>query len=766
MAAFLFVLALSPALVARAYEGDEPPQQRAVLDLVVNQSKAGQVLAVIRRGDVLVPPDALRRAGMQEVGGRREVVGTRGFVSLASLAPAVEYKLDEKALVLEVTARPESFGTHRLDLRSRERPAFTFSRTSSAFLNYGLDWRQSSARSATAEVGLSVRGVLLTSTGSWQTGRRFVPGLTSLVFDDRAHLRRFVVGESFAGDRLLGGALLLAGVKVARDYSVDPYFVQYPLLGMSGMVETPSTVEVYVDGRLVRQERVPTGRFDLTNIPVPVGSSRTQVVIRDAFGREQEMRAPYYLANLVLAGGLHEYEYGVGLPRISTPGGHVAYQSPVVLARHRYGFTNAVTGGMRVEARSDLVSVGPSVNLRAGFGEIEVAGAASGGRAGTGGALALGYAWIGSPFTAGLSARAATARYRTLSSVSGLADSRFEVNVHAGLRLGRGGSVSLQHLETETFRGFGRARTAVFGSARVGQRSHLVLSVGRTRSDGHVSHDASVGLTLALGMRSVATLSGGIAAGEPFVSLEAMRSLPSASGYGYRVRTGLAGDPFTSGRFEYQSPYGRYEFGQEVRGGLDSASVSVAGGLVAIGGGLYATRPVQEGFGLLRVPGVKGVRGFLSNQPIGRTNGRGDILIPNMLPYYANRVSIADEDVPVGREVQVRERAVAPPYRGGAVIRFDADKVSAVTGTVKVTVDGQGVIPEYGDVVVRRADGEVVSPVGRGGRFYFERLPTGRYAASVRYHDASCEFTIVVHPSSAAVVNVGAYSCRLEAKQP
>ena len=746
---------------------EEPPQQRAVLDLVVNQAKAGQVLAVIRRADVLVPPDALRRAGMQDVGGHTEIVGTRSFVSLASLSPGVKYKLDEKALVLQLTARPEQLGTHRVDLRQRQRPPFTFSRTSSAFLNYGLDWRQSASRSATAELGIHVGGVLLTSSGTWQQGRRLVPGLTSLVIDDRERLRRIVVGESFAGDRLLGGSVLLAGVKVARDYAVDPYFVQYPLLGMSGLVETPSTVEVYVDGRLVRQERVQPGRFEVANIPVPVGSSRTQVIVRDAFGREQEMRAPYYLTNKALAAGLHEYEYGVGLPRVNASSYRVAYEAPVLLARHRYGFTNSITGGVRLEGRSDLVNGGPSLNLRAPVGEFELAGAVSGGRAGTGGAVALGYAWMGSPFGVGLSGRAATGRYRTVSSGLVLEESRFEFSAFAGVRIGHGGSLSVQHAQGQTFEKNTRSRTSIFASARLTQRAYLMMNAGRTEVNGTVSTEASAGLTLTLGARTVATMSGGLSEDNRLGSLELTRSLPTGQGYGYRLRTGVfSDDPFVGGRFEYQSPYGRYEIGHESRGGLNATNVSIAGGVVAIGGSLFATRPVRDGFGLLRVPGVKGVRGYLSNQQVGRTNGRGDLLIPNLLPYYANRLSIADQDVPIGHEVPVREQAVAPPYRGGAVATFRADKVSAVTGTVRIASGEEELIPEYGDVVVQKAEGPEVSPVGRGGRFYFEQLPPGRYTASVRYHGASCDFTLVVRPSPAPVVNAGAHSCRMEVKAP
>ena len=83
-----------------------------------------------------------------------------------------------------------------------------------------------------------------------------------------------------------------------------------------------------------------------------------------------------------------------------------------------------------------------------------------------------------------------------------------------------------------------------------------------------------------------------------------------------------------------------------------------------------------------------------------------------------------------------------------------------------VAVDGQPLVPEYGDLVVEKESGPDVSPIGRGGRFYFERVPPGRYPATVRYHGASCGFTRVVPTSRAPVGNTGAHSCQLEAKTP
>ena len=75
------------------------------------------------------------------------------------------------------------------------------------------------------------------------------------------------------------------------------------------------------------------------------------------------------------------------------------------------------------------------------------------------------------------------------------------------------------------------------------------------------------------------------------------------------------------------------------------------------------------------VPGVGGVHGTLSNQVVGTTNKNGNLLIPNMLPYYGNRVGIEDKDIPFEYNINATEMTIAPPYRGrrgGAIPRQES----------------------------------------------------------------------------------------------
>jgi outer membrane usher protein len=180
---------------------------------------------------------------------------------------------------------------------------------------------------------------------------------------------------------------------------------------------------------------------------------------------------------------------------------------------------------------------------------------------------------------------------------------------------------------------------------------------------------------------------------------------------------------------------------------------------VGIGGALFATRPLQDGYALVRVPGVANVRTFLSNQEVGRTNRRGDLLVPNLLSYYANRVRIADEDVPLDRTVEATERVVAPGYRAGAIVEFPVRRDTRVLGSILLERSGVTVVPAAG-LVSLTADGEQFdSPVGTNGEFYFENVPAGAHRARVRFEGTACEFTLEVPGSADPVVQIGAHTC-------
>ena len=107
--------------------------QLAVFTLTVNEVAKGDVLAIVRTDDILVPLDQMEKAGVTGLGGKHEEIKKRTFVSLASLAPDVKYELDPKLVALKIIVQPKHLGGEVLDLRKAlPPPGLAYSHDTSA----------------------------------------------------------------------------------------------------------------------------------------------------------------------------------------------------------------------------------------------------------------------------------------------------------------------------------------------------------------------------------------------------------------------------------------------------------------------------------------------------------------------------------------------------------------------------------------------------------------------------------------------------------
>ena len=738
-----------------------PGDQRAILNLSVNLVDKGEVFVVLRGGDILLPVAALEGAGIRDMVGDRETFAGQLHVSLRSLAArGLAFTFDDRALTLKLTAPAAGLGTTVIDLGPRRPDGIITGQAGGAFVNYAFLLRNHDV-SAVSEAGLSLGDLLLYSQLNITSDGRLVRGLSNLSYADRAQMRRYILGDTVAQSGLLGSAIFMGGASVVRDFTLDPYFFRFPSAGLSGITATPSTVDVYVNGMLVHREDVAPGTFQVNNLPLPVGGSDARIVVRDAYGREQVVATPFYFSTGTLRPGLSDYGFHVGFRRNNFATESFDYAPPVFLGRYRLGLSDWLTGGVRVEGSDDLASGGPTVTMRTRLGEIEAAAAVS--RQGaSGGAGSLAYTYISPAASFGALLRGFSDRFANLTLAPTMDRPNVEANMYAGASLGTRvaltGRLGLAH-----YRDAGNwQQVGLIASVQASRGVNLFLTANRTvaQNQPHPTYDAFLTVSWALPDRVTASAFAARDNGTTSAGAEADRPLPMGPGYGYRVRAATIGgqDDFSVDATG-QTDFGRYEAGYERTGDSETVTASAAGGLVAIGGHAYATRPVQASYGLIRVPGVAGVRGYLNNQEVGRTDARGDLLVPDLVANYGNRLSIADEDLPIDYRVGRREELLAPADRAGAIATFDIARVRTVTGSVVMEMGGQALVPAYGQLTVHVGPTDVVSPLGRWGEFYFENLAPGRYAAVAEAEPGSCRLEIEVPAEGSAFVDAGRLHC-------
>jgi outer membrane usher protein len=736
--------------------------QRAVLEVILNRVPAGESLIILRDHDVLVPVETLQNAGLRNFSGTRDTIGGQELVSLKSLAPGVAFEVDEIELRLTLTASPELLGLTVRDLWSGRPANLVYRKDTSSYVNYSANWHSNRQFDVFAESATSVRGASFYNSVS-ANRRSFTRGLTSVTLDQQRQMRRWTLGDSFAYSGPLGGDAWIGGVSIAKEFAIDPYYVRYPTLSLSTPIAVPSVMEVYVNGQVVSQERVAPGRLDIRNLPLTMGRNDARVVVRDAFGQTRELSSTYYLASTALAKGVQDYQYNVGFRRLGVGDRNWDYRTPVVLARHRVGLTNAFTAGGRMEVHPGrLLNGGPSVNLRLPFGQVETAGSLSRRREQWGSAAQASFTYTGHPVSAGGSMMFASPRYGTLTPNPVNEDPRRHGSVFASVALARAVSVSLQHTQTRFYQGTSRDRSSLLTSVRVNRNAELTASVTYARDERGPRKEAYAGLTVLFGRSSASIAQVHDSRGDR-VAIEAQQPLPVGVGYGYQFRAEGGTNSNVNGVAQYQGAHGRYELRQETIGGESTTTLSAMGAIVGIAGNVFATRPVEDSFALVRVPGVEGVRTFASHQEIGKTGRRGDLLVPDLQPYYGNVLNIADSDIPLQYAVPDVGVTLAPPYRGGAVAVFDIQRVQRVIGKI-VGPDERPFV--YGELTATNTNGgSFGSPVGNDGSFYFENLHAGAYTAVVENRTRRCTFTIEIPTSSETVINLGKVRCTGEGGQ-
>ena len=759
--AAVLVFAISGLLGVRA---SAAAQQRAVFDLVVNGLLHGPAIVEIGDGEVWCDADALKQAGVDASGGEQASHAGRTMVRLGSLAPAIRFEIDERTFALQLTVPAALLGRTNRDLSAIHPAGIEYRRAPSGFLNYAAAGSTSAPGSLTLEGGVSAHGLLLTSTAFTSGGNRLRAGLTSLTIDDRRRMNRIVIGDAVASTGALGGGMQMAGLTISRDFSLDPYFVRYPTIGLSGAATTPSRVEVYVNDQLLRVEQIPPGTYELNHVPLPVGAANTRVVVRDAFGGQQEFDSSYYVSAGVLARGLQQFAYSGGVERRDPFGASWSYGRPAVLGVHRIGITDAITLGGRFEVRKTLANGGPSLTARVGrFGQLETIAAFSRAAGATGFAGSLAYEYSARRGGLAFAVRHASPTYTTVSTRSAYDRPRLDLATSVTGRLSRA-SLTLSAQALSYYAGFADSRRAsVSTSIGLGTRASLMLTASRGLQGRRWDTAAFAGISVTLDRRTTMTVAAERTPRGNRTVVDAQRALPSGAGYGYHVRSG-AGEAAAAdldGELRAQTSTGRYSVRQMVLDGRRETLVDASGALVLIGGGVHATRPVQDGYALVRVPGVRNVRTYVSRQEIGRTNRRGDLVVPALLPYYGNRLSIADADVPVDRDVQRNEALIAPPFRGGALALFPAPRQWRVTGQIMWSRGAQSA-PATGVLTVMNGTTPIDTDLGSNGAYYLEGLGPGDYAARLASEGDTCEFTLHVPASDAPVIRAGISTCRVK----
>jgi outer membrane usher protein len=268
---------------------------------------------------------------------------------------------------------------------------------------------------------------------------------------------------------------------------------------------------------------------------------------------------------------------------------------------------------------------------------------------------------------------------------------------------------------------------------------------------------ASIGVTIPLGRRTSVSAGGNYQSGSPASGqVQVQQNVVNIGDVGYQAYLADGGSSHEFGQLLYKSPWALFTAGVDHSDGETTFRLEAQGAVSFADNRLFASNTVNQSFAVVDTDGVAGVHVLYENRPDGVTDASGRLLVPDLLSWDVNHLSIDPADVPIDAQVPYTERLVRPPDRSGVVVKFPIRKTN---GALVVLVDETGHPIPVGSTATLRATG-IVAPVGYDGEAFVENLGKTNQIDVQLPNDGRCIVAFSYAPSPGEIPKIGPLTCR------
>lgn len=713
--------------------------------------------------EILRSPDgrfAARRSELREVGVAVPGSGKDDDVIAFETIPGFGMRYDEPAQKLHLTLAPEARLAREYSARQSGglvlKPDIKISDEYGSVLNYnlfGTAARGYSSRSSTYTTGsatlehraFSPYGVIQNSgiAGTTLTREGLLRLESSYTYADYDRSTQITAGDAISGGLGWTRPIRFGGLRISREFGLRPDLITAPLPSVSGSAAVPSTVDVYVDNMRIASQDVGAGPFRISNLPVPGESGTARVVVRDVSGRETVTSVPFFTSPKLLATGQLDFSADAGLPRQNYAISSFDYSRQLMgMGSLRYGLNERVTLESHVEGTREVLAGGLGTTFAAGpFGLFSVAGAASrtqnskGGLAYANWQVGLRGVFIGASTqrtigayedVASMTARA-TSRFRTANLLdSGFYPSTASPKVPRAVdRLTLG--VPIERWNASLSASFTQVNRVDDPRSRLISLTYTQTIAKDYNTFVHAFRDLSdrrqtgifAGISFTFGKNLIAQSAASFGRESRRASFELTRPIgPDAFDYGWRIANAEGNQATRTAAASFRTPWMRGSAGLRQDGTSLGGYGELEGALVAAPGGLFVSRRINDAFAIVDV-GAQGVEVLHENRPIGRTDWRGLILVPEAPSFQRTKIAINPETLPPDYHADLTETDIMPGFRGSTTLRV---KATAAQQSARITIrDARGELVPVGARATHQESGNIFT-IGYDGQTFLPEI--------------------------------------------
>jgi outer membrane usher protein len=747
-----------------------PPQPMPLqLEVLINGQPSQMIAAFLQLPDSRI---AIKRSELVQIGIKAGTGPPDEVLPLSGIAGLkYNYNLPHQTIDLRV---PDGLRIAKLLDAAPNSGFHEPQRTTGAYLNYTAflagDFNLKHPGSKIDDASISFDGNVYGSFGT--VSQSAILGLTTgdvlrlntgWSYSDPASITSYRAGDLITGGLGWTRPLRLGGVQVARNFGIRPDLVTLPLPSLSGSAAVPSTLDVYLGNVKTYSTEIPSGPYQINNLPVVSGAGTARLVVTDVTGRQIESTSTVFTDARLLRQGLVDYSAEAGSLRLKYGLRSSIYDdAAVATASGRVGLTDHVTLQAHAELGHGLFDLGAGTTFSATpFGLVS--GAASVSQYGGENGLLLYGAWDfpAGDFNLHASTQRAIWQYRDLASLPVAGGSAFpraidQVALSYHLPSTKS-SLSLDAIHADQGPG-SRSMILSLSFDAVSENGMVFSASGFRDMENNHSFGAFAGLSMPL--QDLATGSIGVTSdhlGSDVIAgiVQPLGTEPGSFGGSVDFSTG-------GNRNQYVNAYGAARLRGAILdgminqiGGMVNANASFSGALVFDRGSVLFAQRIDDAFAVVDA-GAPGVQVMRENQPVGFTDSSGKLVVAGLNSYQENKLSIDAANLPISADVPSTEMHVVPAERSGVAARFGIRKSLPSAVVIFTRPDGSfidpgshGMIQETGETFV----------VGYDGRAFIRKLGA-KNNATVNVKDEKCQATFAFAEDTKTLVTIGPAPCR------
>jgi len=186
----------------------------------------------------------------------------------------------------------------------------------------------------------------------------FVRLSTSLDIDFAEKITRLTLGDTTTAYNPLINSLRFAGINWGTNFTERPNFIYWNSPIIQGTARLPSTVELYLNGVSIYNQKVSPGDYTLQTGAQIQRTGNAQIVVEDVLGNRSVQNFPIMVTNKLLREGLNEYNLALGKLRYNYNIESNDYREFFANAYFRRGVSKTISIGTNFLYSKDIQNLG------------------------------------------------------------------------------------------------------------------------------------------------------------------------------------------------------------------------------------------------------------------------------------------------------------------------------------------------------------------------------------------------------------------------